>query len=196
MSPNNYIAKEATGRVKEFLQDRGFGFITWEGEEIFFHISNVAEGGEPQAGDNYKFDVVEGDRGPKALNLIPIEDEKAGFLKDNVLELDEADYDKFCDVAKDYAQDLKEGELTTSKIRKVYSRIMNTKNPRELKMLRPQFAYTAGRAKDEEIGVKDFMDLLDYLAREMNEESQEQLDNFKKFMEAVVAYRKYFGDDE
>lgn len=193
MSPDNYVTSEVTGRVKNFNEDRGFGFISWEGKEIFFHISEVA-GEEPKPGDNFKFDVVKGDRGDKAINLTPKEDEKASFLKENVLNLEDVDYDKFCDVTKEYAQELKDGGLTTSKIRKIYSRIMNTDNPRELKMLRPQFAYTAGRT--EELGVKDFMDILDYLAREMNEEGKKQLENFKTFMEAVVAYRKYAGGDK
>ena len=40
------------------------------------------------------------------------------------------------------------------------------------------------------------MDLLDYLAKEMDINNRQHLDNFKQFMEAIVAYRKYAGKDK
>jgi CRISPR type III-A-associated protein Csm2 len=108
--------------------------------------------------------------------------------------LEETDYDDFCDTTLEYAEKLKNGELTTSQIRKIYSRIMNADTPRDLKILRPQFAYTAGRS--DKAGVKDLMELLDFLVKKMDETSQKQHGNFLQFMEAVVAYRKYVGGDK
>jgi CRISPR/Cas system CSM-associated protein Csm5 (group 7 of RAMP superfamily) len=37
------------------------------------------------------------------------------------------------------------------------------------------------------------MDLLDYLAKKMDMNNEQHLSNFKQFMEAIVAYRKYVG---
>ena len=53
--------------------DKGFGFISREGEEkdLFFH-SNDLSGvtfDELQEGATVEFDVVEGDKGPAAKNI-------------------------------------------------------------------------------------------------------------------------------
>jgi len=58
------------GTVKFFNESRGFGFVTAEdGEEIFIHISGVSEGTELREGDTVSFEVEQGDRGPKAINV-------------------------------------------------------------------------------------------------------------------------------
>lgn len=53
--------------------DRGFGFITREGEtkDLFFH-SNDLNGvtfDQIQVGDKVTFEVVQGDKGPSAKNV-------------------------------------------------------------------------------------------------------------------------------
>ena len=40
------------------------------------------------------------------------------------------------------------------------------------------------------------MDLLDFLVKSMEIDNDEHLNNFKQFMETIVAYRKYVGDDK
>ena len=60
------------GKIKT-KTDKGFGFISREGEEkdLFFH-SNDLSGvtfEELQEGAEVTFDVVEGDRGPSAKNV-------------------------------------------------------------------------------------------------------------------------------
>ena len=60
------------GKIKT-KTDRGFGFISREGEEkdLFFH-SNDLSGvtfEELQEGAEVTFEVVEGDRGPSAKNV-------------------------------------------------------------------------------------------------------------------------------
>jgi CspA family cold shock protein len=61
--------KMSTGTVKFFNTDKGFGFITREGEsELFFHISDV-RGQEPREGDKVEFEVGEGRKGPCAQNV-------------------------------------------------------------------------------------------------------------------------------
>ena len=61
-----------TGTIKT-LTERGFGFISREGEvkDLFFH-SNELKGvtyNELKVGDTVKFDVAEGPKGPSATNV-------------------------------------------------------------------------------------------------------------------------------
>ncbi len=59
-----------TGKVKFFNITKGFGFITKDdGKDIFFHISSVQGGAEPQDGDTVEFEIGEGNKGPCALNV-------------------------------------------------------------------------------------------------------------------------------
>lgn len=58
-----------SGVVKFFNTEKGFGFITPNsgGKDLFVHFSGV--NGEIREGDNVTFDVEDGDRGPKAVNV-------------------------------------------------------------------------------------------------------------------------------
>ncbi len=58
------------GKVKFFNQMKGFGFIAGEdGKEYFVHKTGLKEGVIINENDSVKFDVTEGDRGPKAVNV-------------------------------------------------------------------------------------------------------------------------------
>ena len=59
------------GIVKFFNRTKGFGFILNEDDdkEYFVHISNIKDGVEISDGDEVTFEVEEGDRGPKAVNV-------------------------------------------------------------------------------------------------------------------------------
>ena len=58
------------GTVKFFNDAKGFGFITAEdGKEYFVHHSALEEGSTLHENDSVTFDVEEGDRGPKAVNV-------------------------------------------------------------------------------------------------------------------------------
>ena len=62
------------GQVKFFKADKGFGFIVSEegGNDIFFHISNCAEGYQPNEGDMINFDLGQGRDGrTAATNVSP-----------------------------------------------------------------------------------------------------------------------------
>jgi len=55
------------GTVKFFNERKGFGFIAGEdGKEYFVHISGLTEGTTLNDNDAVTFEVVQGDRGPKA----------------------------------------------------------------------------------------------------------------------------------
>ena len=58
------------GTVKFFNETKGFGFIASDdGKEYFVHKSALAAGVRLREGDAVTFDVEEGDRGPKAVNV-------------------------------------------------------------------------------------------------------------------------------
>lgn len=58
------------GTVKFFNRSKGFGFIAADdGKEYFVHQSALPEGVTLNDNDAVTFDVEEGDRGPKAVNV-------------------------------------------------------------------------------------------------------------------------------
>ncbi|MBA2951027.1 MULTISPECIES: cold-shock protein [Streptomyces] len=65
----------ATGTVKWFNSEKGFGFIEQDGggADVFAHYSNIATQGfrELQEGQKVSFDVVQGQKGPQAENILP-----------------------------------------------------------------------------------------------------------------------------
>ncbi len=62
----------ANGTVKWFNEAKGFGFITQDdGTDVFAHFSAIqGEGFKTlDEGQEVSFDVVEGEKGPKAENI-------------------------------------------------------------------------------------------------------------------------------
>ncbi len=58
------------GTVKFFNENKGFGFISAEdGKDYFVHISGLADGVEITENDEVTFEVEQGDRGPKAVQV-------------------------------------------------------------------------------------------------------------------------------
>ncbi|MGH2674459.1 MAG: cold-shock protein [Actinomycetota bacterium] len=65
----------ATGTVKWFNPDKGFGFISREdGEDVFVHFSAIQGDGYRNLDENQKveFDVTQGPKGPQAANVRPV----------------------------------------------------------------------------------------------------------------------------
>ena len=63
----------ATGTVKFFNSEKGFGFITPSSgdKDVFVHFSNVVGDGFKTLSDgqSVEFDVAEGRKGPEAQNV-------------------------------------------------------------------------------------------------------------------------------
>jgi cold shock protein len=65
----------ATGTVKWFSSEKGFGFISQEdGPDVFVHFSAIQGAGYRNLDENQKveFDLTEGPKGPQAANVRPI----------------------------------------------------------------------------------------------------------------------------
>ncbi|EHY91509.1 cold shock protein [Staphylococcus saprophyticus subsp. saprophyticus KACC 16562] len=63
------------GTVKWFNAEKGFGFIEVEGgNDVFVHFSAIAQEGYKslEEGQAVEFEIVEGDRGPQAANVVKL----------------------------------------------------------------------------------------------------------------------------
>ncbi|MGC0379851.1 CspA family cold shock protein [Streptomyces sp. SAI-129] len=64
----------ASGTVKWFNAEKGFGFIQQDGggPDVFAHYSNISGNGfrELLEGEQVTFDVTQGQKGPQAENIV------------------------------------------------------------------------------------------------------------------------------
>ncbi|TMI73346.1 MAG: cold-shock protein [Bacillati bacterium ANGP1] len=64
-----------TGTVKWFNAEKGYGFISVDGDkDVFVHYSAIQQEGfrSLQEGQQVQFDVVDGKKGPQAANVVPV----------------------------------------------------------------------------------------------------------------------------
>lgn len=62
-----------TGTVKWFSNEKGYGFIEREGgDDVFVHHSAIQGDGfkSLDEGETVEFEVIQGDKGPKAQNVV------------------------------------------------------------------------------------------------------------------------------
>tara|TARA_Y100000780_G_scaffold229574_1_gene249570 strand:+ start:76717 stop:76944 length:228 start_codon:yes stop_codon:yes gene_type:complete len=61
----------ATGTVKFFNEEKGFGFITPDdgGQDIFVHVTGIVSGGTLRDDEKVNYEVGEGRKGPCAVNV-------------------------------------------------------------------------------------------------------------------------------
>lgn len=65
-----------TGKVKWFNAEKGYGFIQREGgKDLFVHFSGIKSEGFKtlEEGWNVEFDLIQGDRGEQATNVVHVE---------------------------------------------------------------------------------------------------------------------------
>ncbi|MCX4681607.1 cold-shock protein [Streptomyces sp. NBC_01433] len=64
----------ASGIVKWFNSEKGFGFIAQDGggPDVFAHYSNISGSGYRELNENdaVTFDVTQGQKGPQAENIV------------------------------------------------------------------------------------------------------------------------------
>jgi cold-shock DNA-binding protein family len=64
-----------TGKVKWFNPEKGYGFIEVEGgNDVFVHYSAIVGTGfrTLEEGQDVSFEIVEGNRGPQAANVVKL----------------------------------------------------------------------------------------------------------------------------
>ncbi len=69
------MAERETGTVKWFNDSKGFGFITREnGTDVFVHFTSIRGEGYRSLddGQQVEFDVVEGDKGLQAQDVVAV----------------------------------------------------------------------------------------------------------------------------
>jgi CspA family cold shock protein len=71
------MARE-TGKVARFMNDKGFGFITPDqgGKDVFVHHSAIQGSGFKtlSEGDRVEYDLVQDPKGPRAENVVQLEE--------------------------------------------------------------------------------------------------------------------------
>ncbi len=63
------------GKVKWFNESKGFGFIQQDnGPDVFVHYTSIKGNGFKTLaeGQRVQFDIEEGERGPKAINVVKL----------------------------------------------------------------------------------------------------------------------------
>ena len=68
------MSERATGVVKWFNADKGFGFISnSEGQDLFVHFSSIRDNGgyrSLEEGQKVEFTVGQGQKGPQAQDVV------------------------------------------------------------------------------------------------------------------------------
>jgi CRISPR type III-A-associated protein Csm2 len=120
------------------------------------------------------------------------EDVKLQFFKENFTELlnmsKTAQLDKILESIENFVS-VEGKNLSTSQLRNIYDKANKATSVNELKLIRPNLAYLAGRSsRDEEKSLLAFIDLL---IKEVK--SDNGVKEFHVFFESVVAYHKFYG---
>jgi CspA family cold shock protein len=63
--------KTLKGKVKKWLDERGYGFISSEdySSEIFVHSSNIEGKSSLNEGEEVEFEIENSDKGPRAVKV-------------------------------------------------------------------------------------------------------------------------------
>ncbi len=67
------VQVQVQGKVKWFVDSRGYGFIgRYNGPDVFVHYTDIAGDGYRtlKQGDRVDFEIVQGPKGPQASNVV------------------------------------------------------------------------------------------------------------------------------
>jgi CspA family cold shock protein len=67
---------QLTGKVAWFNNAKGYGFLSYDGgADVFVHFSSIQRDGYKslKEGEPVQFDIVQGEKGPQADSVTPVE---------------------------------------------------------------------------------------------------------------------------
>ena len=67
------MGERLEGKIKFYLTEKNYGFISYDFGDIFFHITGLPLGYCPVCGDVVNFELKESSRGLTAINIHKIE---------------------------------------------------------------------------------------------------------------------------
>lgn len=95
------------------------------------------------------------------------------------------DYDDFLEKIKKSVE--RDNKTAPHQLRNIHGALLKVRTVQELKRLRYKLAYTGGRIRD----TRELCDLLEQAIQRAN--ADEHIVRIREFLEAVIAYQKYFG---
>lgn len=80
------------GKVIKYNAEKGFGFISMAGEDVFFHISDFPEAleKEPKRNEKVKFIIAENDHKLKATKIERVDPNPAKTKKNKIMDHNKA----------------------------------------------------------------------------------------------------------
>lgn len=175
------------GKVQEINASGAAFIICKETNETLYCNKKIVSEKHLKKGDDVEceFEEKKGFKNLVVTKLYKLDKPKPPFdMALKIQELSPAEYDQFCDNMRNYVRKYEFKNVTTSKIRNIFSELQKAKTKKEAKMLRPKLAYLAGRDSK----TKFFMNDLDATIKRISTDSE--LKSFKQFFEAIVCYKK------
>jgi CRISPR type III-A-associated protein Csm2 len=80
-------------------------------------------------------------------------------------------------------------KVNSSQLRNIFSKVLQAEKKIDIQLIRPKLMYVAARQTSKE--AKKVIEFLEKVASKV--ENDAQVKNFQTFMEAFVAYHKYFN---
>lgn len=127
------------GIIKSFDQTKGYGFIKREGEkDIFFHLSNLSKGVNPdllQKNKKVTFDVKIGEKGAKAINIQLVDEDKPSASVDEQISAGLKNL-KYClpsDTIEALGEKLKNQQIDNFNLRLNKCAFFDASNPSKMK---------------------------------------------------------------
>jgi len=174
------------GKIKNIIGSGAAFISSSELDDDIYCNKRFVEQHSLQSQDLVEFECKMGFKNLEVTNIKKLEKPNPAF--ENALIIDKLnanEYDIFCNSIKEYVNQKNfKDNVTTSKIRNIYSELLRAKTEKDVKMLRPKLAYLAGRDNK----TRFFMNDLDKLIQKID--SEENVISFKQFFEAIICYKK------